>query len=400
VNALLLCALLVPAAQGKAPTAENGCTVCHGREAVELAASIHAPAGLSCTRCHGGDALAMDKERGHGGDFTPLTDPAEAVRRCGGCHADFLEVGRYGIKTDQLALYEKSPHGRALFEKGRKRVATCLTCHGVHEIRRVSDPRSPANKRNQYRTCSGCHADTELMEEVGLNAQVPSLYRDSVHGRALLEDGNLASPGCTDCHGAHGAAPPRVADLAMVCGHCHTVTRGFFLQSPHFQATRDGLMEECTSCHGDHDVTRRGSEALLDPDVGCPSCHAGEPDGQAMRTAHRFDELLTGIDRDIAHCREELLHAQQRGVFIDDEEGYLQEAAALRIRGEPLSHTISETAMEDLDQRARAMLATTRESLEVKLRHLRDHRIFAAGFFVLTLLLAAFLRLYRSRLRS
>ncbi len=392
--------LLLALAQIPAPAAAQGCVTCHGEAGTALAASIHASAGVSCTDCHGGNPkVVADAVEAHGDELETLLDARRAVEVCGNCHADFLAVGRYGIKTDQLRLYRQSLHGIALFERGEERVATCMTCHGSHRILRAADPRSPANPLNQVETCGGCHGDAGLMGEHGLDASIPGTWRQSVHGRALLEDLNLASPACTDCHGAHGAAPPRVADLALVCGHCHTVAREHFLESPHYQATQDGLMSECTSCHGAHRVRERDWRAILSPEEGCLACHDGADDPGAQ-VAQAFHDVLDGLDREIRAVEEELDHASRLGVFIGDEEGYLQEARALRIQGEGLTHTASLERIREQEKKAMGMVTNTRESLEVKKRRLRDHRIFAAAFVVCALLLAVFLWLYRRDLRT
>ena len=35
-------------------------------------------------------------------------------------------------------------------------------------------------------------------------------WRKSVHGKALLDKGDLSAPTCNNCHGNHGAAPPQI----------------------------------------------------------------------------------------------------------------------------------------------------------------------------------------------
>ena len=46
-------------------------------------------------------------------------------------------------------------------------------------------------------------------------------WRESVHGQALLDKGDLSAPTCNNCHGNHGAVPPQVDSVANACGTCH-----------------------------------------------------------------------------------------------------------------------------------------------------------------------------------
>jgi len=129
-----------------APTLAEGDTVCiqcHGSQTGRGLApvkpwqgSIHAANGISCNHCHGGDPTdssnAMSPQRGFLGAPKELAIPDV----CGRCHI--------GIKADYL----RSAHGRALGKGG----PTCVTCHGSHEVQKVSI--ELINEKN----CSRCHS--------------------------------------------------------------------------------------------------------------------------------------------------------------------------------------------------------------------------------------------------
>ena len=49
---------------------------------------------------------------------------------------------------------------------GDTKVAVCIDCHSVHDIRPPSDPRSTVNPVNVAKTCSRCHSDAAYMKSV------------------------------------------------------------------------------------------------------------------------------------------------------------------------------------------------------------------------------------------
>jgi len=394
---LLALAARAPAALvlSQAQQAEESCVECHGAEGQMLARSRHSRAGVGCTACHGGVAGTLDKDEAHGEALRSLRDPLESVESCGGCHADTGTMRRFGLRTDQLALYWTSRHGERLRAEGDLNVATCVSCHGSHGILGPNDPRSPVHPFNTPTTCGRCHSDPELMESYGLKADEGELYRRSVHGRALIEEGHLSSPGCANCHGSHGATPPRVEEVGGVCGQCHSVVQDYFEEGAHMRAAEKGLMEECVSCHGNHLVTAPSVAMFLGDEPGhCGSCHRDEDD-PGLQVARSFHERLGKFDDRIRETEEALVRAAASGLFIDREHGYLEEAQGLRVRARTLTHALSEDALVDLLNRGRAMIQETVESLEVKNRALRDRKIFTSIFLAVVLVLAAVLLTYR-----
>ena len=137
--AMMLSVLSTAAAE---PVNKSVCLSCHasqqGKGGQPVAAwqnSIHAQNGISCHHCHGGDPLdsanAMSPERG----FLGFPKEAAVPAFCGRCHV--------GIRDDYL----NSAHGRALGRGG----PTCVTCHGSHDVRKVT-----LELINEQR-CSTCH---------------------------------------------------------------------------------------------------------------------------------------------------------------------------------------------------------------------------------------------------
>jgi hypothetical protein len=155
-------------------------------------------------------------------------------------------------------------------------VATCVSCHGVHDIKSTSDPAARTYPTQVAETCGGCHSDAERMtgsktvDGRPLPVNQRDLWQVSVHAKAL-EDGDLSAPTCNDCHGNHGATPPGVESLAFVCGQCHVRESQLFLQSPKFAAL---------NVH---------NEFLAEKDItGCADCHDSSEPAAAITDVHRF----------------------------------------------------------------------------------------------------------------
>jgi len=399
---LLLLALPLQAkAQTPAPKpASAGCAVCHGEQAQQHARSLHARSGIGCIDCHGGNDAVLEVEAAHGADLAALRGPSERVAMCGSCHGDVQRMRLYGLRTDQLALYATSQHGRKLAEDPQADVATCVSCHGSHEVLSPADTRSPIHKFNQLTSCGECHSDAERMRRHGLPSDVVAQYRDSVHGRALLEQGHPAAPACTDCHGSHGAAPPRVLEIETACGHCHSVVQDYFEQGPHAPRAAGGANIQCASCHDNHAVAPPSSALFLgDAEGHCGSCHEAGV-GTALAVAERLHSDVTDFERRILEAEEAVRMASLRGLFLGPERGYLGDARSLLVRARALTHTLSTEALDDALNRGEAMVATAMENLAMKRRGLRDRKIFTGLFFGVTVAFALALWLYAREIRG
>ena len=76
-------------------------------------------------------------------------------------------MGKYDISTDVFNTYVADFHGTTvtIFDKQSPDQATnkavCYDCHGVHDIKSVSDPEATVVKENLLVTCQRCHPDAE-----------------------------------------------------------------------------------------------------------------------------------------------------------------------------------------------------------------------------------------------
>ena len=332
----LLAGAALLAAAAAAAAAEDSCIQCHrgqegkGGEAVRLAGKdIHFRRGMACISCHGGDGVAAEKEKAH--------DPAKGYRgapkgtavldTCGRCHSDpaYMKDFNPAIRTDQVALYRESHHGKKLLA-GDGAVATCVSCHGNHGILPADDALSPVYRANVPATCGKCHGDPKVMEGRKTKADVLEKYRGSVHGKALLERGDLAAPACNSCHGNHGATPLEIASVANVCGTCHVQQANHFRESLHKPVFDQNDLAECVFCHSNHDIRPPGDEMLgAGPKSVCVQCHEDEDD-EGRRAAVRLQGAFAGLEGKIRTAHAVLGKAERAGMEVSDALFALSEA--------------------------------------------------------------------------
>ena len=197
------------------PAAKDSCFQCHSvieGTSVTFKDDVHYHHTISCADCHGGDSkeddqnLSMSAERG----FRIRVKRQATPDYCGRCHENASYMRKFDpqLRVDQLALYKTSVHAKQL-AMGHTRSAECVDCHGVHNIRAVSDPLSPAHPRHVTETCAKCHVATA------------DLFRKSPHGPFFT---SKEMPGCTVCHASHSTKPAGQAMLTgkhAVCTECH-----------------------------------------------------------------------------------------------------------------------------------------------------------------------------------
>jgi hypothetical protein len=395
---MILALLLLFAQQAPAP---ESCIVCHGKEGKDLGRSIHARAGITCTSCHGGDSTALEVEAAHGKELKRLGTPREALDSCASCHSDVQQMRIYGLRTDQLSLYWTSKHGQKLAADGDPNVATCSSCHGTHEVLSAKDTRSPAHPFNQVATCGRCHADVQLMAEHKLDPKVVEQYRQSIHGKALLDEAHPSAPACATCHGSHGANPPRTMEIEQVCGQCHSVVQAHYDLSPHAKAAAQGKSSvQCASCHGSHTIDLPSPAMFLgDEERHCGSCHMDEKD-KARAIARELHDGIVDMGELIDGAERDLRAAAGRGLFLGPEKGHLDDARGLLVRARASAHQLSPPVQAGLLDSAAASVMRTHEGLATGDRVMRDHRIYTAIFCALTGVFALVLLMYGRVIRG
>lgn len=334
---------------------KDSCIECHSHLEGKLAepvrgmdGDIHHARGLSCNDCHGGDpsqdnkAAAKDASKGYQGK--PATKDIPSF--CAKCHADANLMKRFNpaLRVDQKQEYLTSVHGQRLLT-GDEKVATCVSCHGVHGIRAVGDPQSSVYPLNVAGTCAKCHADAEHMKGYGIASDQYDKYRSSQHAKALYERQDLSAPTCNDCHGNHGATPPGIASVANVCGQCHVRQADLFRASPHKAAFDRMQLGECIRCHNNHDILQPGDQMLgAGAQSACAGCHTDGDKGSAAALSMRgkIDKLQAEI-----HSSKEILErAERAGMEVSRPKFDLREAIDALTHARVLIHTSSPEEVE------------------------------------------------------
>lgn len=327
--------------------AEVSCLTCHDDQATEFRESAHAQAGMSCVDCHGGNPKAADEEAHMTDNFHRAGNKREIAEACAVCHSDVRKMNPYGLPTDQLERYKTSRHGEQLFGKDDQNVATCTDCHGVHDILKPDSSDSHVHPANIADTCGKCHANSDLMSQYRLPANVVAEYRKSYHAKMLFEKGDLSAPTCVTCHGNHGAMPPGTAEVGQVCGKCHGRIRELFDQSPHAELAREGLHGGCKACHGNHAIVEASVQLFTKV---CEQCHS-----EGDKGLERRDALVSMIEQyqDSYTRAEQLVHdATVRGLATEEEQLMVQEIKTAVTQLEALQHTLQLDKLEPVAKRA------------------------------------------------
>ena len=326
-------------------TEENSCITCHSDIWDKLKVSVHGQQNILCQDCHGGDPtkLDFDAAKAPGTGFIGIPNKKQVAETCGSCHANVEKMNFYGIRTDQLARYKTSVHGKKLFTEGDNHVAVCSDCHGYHDVLPVSDPNSPVYPLNVPNTCNRCHGDEKLMASYGLPADIFKTYQSSVHGKALFEKKDTSVATCVSCHGSHGAVPPGVKDIGAACGKCHVNEKKYFLESVHAKISEQGKFSECISCHSNHGV--QPASKLLYREA-CIKCHKqGNP---AAQEGEKVYQVLEKSEGELKAAETLVKQASIEGIFVEEEMGALEEAKTNVISMAPLQHSLSFNRIADL----------------------------------------------------
>ena len=319
----ILAAALFLAGSARSET-QNTCLDCHGAldpplqvTPEQFASDIHSQKGLTCADCHGGDPTKADPDAmSKAAGFRGKIERSQVPQLCGRCHSDAAYMRKYNptLRTDQLSQYQTSVHGK-LFAKGDRKVAVCIDCHGVHDLRPPSDTRSKVHPLNIAQTCARCHADTSYMKKYSVPTDQFAQYSNSVHHDALAIRGDLSAPTCTTCHGNHGATPPGVDSVHNVCSKCHAFQDQMFQRSTHKVAFQSAGLPGCVVCHGNHGITHATDAKLgTGPQAACMTCH--KPGDICDQQRGEILSSLTDLDHAIKNADKLLSMAESSGMEV------------------------------------------------------------------------------------
>ncbi len=349
----------------------NSCVDCHADMWEEMKDSVHSQQQITCHRCHGGDPTKADQDAAKAPEtgYIGVPEKKQIMQICGGCHADVEVMNFYGIRTDQLAQYKTSQHGKSLLE-GNSRVAVCSDCHGYHDVLSVSDPNSTVYALNLPKTCNKCHGNEKIMNHYDLPTDIFEKYKNSVHGRALFEKKDTGVANCASCHGSHGAVPPGVKDIGATCGKCHVNEKNNFLESVHAKVVEQGKFSECVSCHSNHEVAP-ANVAMYDH--VCAQCH--QPQSPAFQVGQRIHDLLQRSENELSETTMIVKQAAIEGIFVEEEEGLLEEAKTKVVEMQPLQHTLSYQKLAEVYGQAEARTTEIKKMIADKRQGLKWRKI-------------------------
>ena len=217
--------------------------------------SVHGTTDYACVQCH----RQIGNYPHPPFQAKDLRDASlQLYQACQACHPHQYELAQDSVHATALAV-------------GRREAAVCTDCHSAHTIRRLNKPGTLEMLSDTRvwvpQTCSKCH-----------NA-IYNVYKESVHGSALIGEGNPDVPTCIDCHGVHDIENPTTATFRLrspqICAKCHTdevkmakygiSTQVLNTYVADFHGTTVTLFEKmtpdaetnkpvCYDCHGIHDI--------------------------------------------------------------------------------------------------------------------------------------------------
>ena len=254
--------------------ADKDCLRCHERASIRasddgrsltvkadpLTHSMHQK--VSCSQCHAGVNASRHR-------------PCETIVQkvdCASCHA---EVGQQ---------FQRSMHGR-LIANNDPNAPTCKECHGTHEVKGRTDPKSPIFAINIPVLCGKCHQEGKkaAVRYTGSEHEIISHYTESIHGKGLLKSGLTVTATCSDCHPAHNVLPMsdpassvNPQNVPATCGKCHHGIQEQFVTSIHSTMVNktDKELPVCNDCHTAHTIRRTDIEGFkLDIMTKCGRCH-------------------------------------------------------------------------------------------------------------------------------
>jgi predicted CXXCH cytochrome family protein len=262
---------------------------------------------------------------------------------------------------------------------------------------------SPVYHTRVAKTCSKCHADAKVMAGYQyhgrpLGHEQYAEWRASVHGRALMDKGDLSAPTCNNCHGNHGAVPPAVGSVANACGTCHGKIAGLFASTNMKHRFEQESLPGCATCHSSHKI-QLPSDTMVGMRDGavCMKCHENGKYGATLAGAHAAREIRHGLDQlnqQIAKAETTLAKAEQLGMEVSEPKFDLRNAVNALTNARTLLHSFQvkpvEAALADGEKVAVEVQGKADHALEEHARR----RAWLAGSLVPILVVIGVLLLY------
>lgn len=180
---------------------------------------------------------------------------------------------------------------------------TCIDCHTDFTFKSVK-PSKGDWRITAGTACKDCHDEKKRIDHRKNYAD----YRESIHGRKLLLEGDEKAPSCAGCHGAHRIR--RLSDTTemaafrteayQVCGRCHKDYWQNYNDWFHGKAYKHGAPDSppCWDCHEAHSILPskdpNSPTNIERVSMQCEKCHKGadRPFAEYGKYIHKRNELI------------------------------------------------------------------------------------------------------------
>jgi hypothetical protein len=144
----------------------EACGRCHVNQRQEHEESVHGESlahggrdAATCIDCHSTQNTPHSIARVLSPDSPAYRGSIAST--CAKCHSKTEVMDRYDVPTEVYKTYAGTFHGKANilspYEITQHPKATCVNCHGYHDIKADDDEDSPVAPANLAETCGGCH---------------------------------------------------------------------------------------------------------------------------------------------------------------------------------------------------------------------------------------------------
>lgn len=282
----------------KQPNKIPVCIDCHAPHKVRKVFYDDSFPDDKCMKCHGQKDLSKISNGEKVSlyvDINQFKNSAHTNNSCIKCHTNMsnsknpvcLNSGKVDCSichTTQVDDYNISIHGQRHFV-GDAKAPYCTDCHSKHNTQSKKVLTSPTFARNVPELCGKCHREgkniaTAIDES---NKGIVVNYKESIHGKGLLQSGLLVTATCVNCHSSHRELPakdPRSTvndnNIATTCAQCHLGVYEQFKSSVHSPdvTKTDKKLPVCKDCHLSHEINRVDlSDFKTSILVQCGKCH-------------------------------------------------------------------------------------------------------------------------------
>ena len=233
-----------------------------------------------CMQCHGKKDLYKivdGKQVSLYVDYNEFKNSAHKDNSCIKCHTNIsnaknpicLNSGKVDCSICHNPVvedYQISIHGQKHFY-GDKNAPYCTDCHTKHNVKKKTDLTSPTFARNVPELCGKCHREGKKIATAidEYNRGIIVSYKESIHGKGLLQSGLMVTATCVNCHSSHRELPAsdpsstvNDKNIAKTCAQCHLGVYEQFkksIHSPEITKT-DKKLPVCKDCHLSHEINR------------------------------------------------------------------------------------------------------------------------------------------------